>query len=100
MFDAIRQCITASNVMGFNKPESYRTLSHKDAFRLATLGGSEGKRVRNNINMRTMCTFVKLISIYLSVFLKKNYCLLLSLITFLVLGLSDRIGNFEVRVIC
>lgn len=54
MLDVIRQCITASNVVAFSKPESYRSLSYKDAFRLATLGGSE------------------------------------------VLGLSDKIGNFEV----
>ena len=43
MLDVIRQCITASNVVAFSKPESYRSLSYKDAFRLATLGGSEGK---------------------------------------------------------
>ena len=43
MLDVIRQCITASNVVAFSKPESYRSLSYKDAFRLATLGGSEGE---------------------------------------------------------
>lgn len=54
MLDAIRQCVTASTVVAASKPDSYKTLSYKDAFKLATLGGSE------------------------------------------VLGLSDRIGNFEV----
>lgn len=42
MLDAIRQCITASTVMAFSKTESYKSLTHKDAFKLATLGGSEG----------------------------------------------------------
>lgn len=42
MFDAIRQCITASTVMAFNKTDSYRSLTYRDAFKLATLGGSEG----------------------------------------------------------
>ena len=42
MLDAIRQCITASTVMAFSKTECYKSLTHKDAFQLATLGGSEG----------------------------------------------------------
>ena len=44
MLDAIRQCITASNVVAVDKPESYVTLTYKDAFKLATLGGSEGEK--------------------------------------------------------
>ena len=44
MLDAIRQCITASNVVAADKPESYVTLTYKDAFKLATLGGSEGEK--------------------------------------------------------
>lgn len=44
MLDAIRQCVTASNVVAADKPDSYRSLSYKDAFKLATLGGSEGKK--------------------------------------------------------
>ena len=43
MFDAMRQCITASTVMAFSKTDSYKSLTYKDAFKLATLGGSEGK---------------------------------------------------------
>lgn len=42
MLEAIRQCITASTVMAFSKTDSYKSLTHKDAFKLATLGGSEG----------------------------------------------------------
>lgn len=42
MLDAIRHCITASAVKAFSKTDSYRSLTHKDAFKLATLGGSEG----------------------------------------------------------
>ena len=42
MLEAIRQCITASTVVAFSKTDSYKSLTHKDAFKLATLGGSEG----------------------------------------------------------
>ena len=52
MLDVIRQCITASNVVAFSKPESYRSLSYKDAFRLATLGGSEGKNNPKTFSIR------------------------------------------------
>jgi len=51
---AIRDCIKASNVLSFGKSEGYKPLSFKEAFFLATLGGSQ------------------------------------------VLGLDDKIGNFEV----
>ena len=54
MLDVIRQCITASNVVAFSKPESYRSLSYKDAFRLATLGGSEGKNNPKTFSIRLM----------------------------------------------
>ena len=55
MLEAIRQCITASTVMAFSKSDSYKPLTHKDAFKLATLGGSEGmvtnKRKMTQLNI-------------------------------------------------
>lgn len=43
MLVAIRDCIKASNVLSFGKTEEYKPLSFKEAFFLATLGGSQGK---------------------------------------------------------
>ena len=40
---AIRDCIKASNVLSFGKSEGYKPLSFKEAFFLATLGGSQGR---------------------------------------------------------
>ncbi|XP_020625413.1 guanine deaminase-like [Orbicella faveolata] len=54
MLVAIRDCVKASNVVSFGKSDGFKPLSFKEAFFLATLGGSQ------------------------------------------VLGLDDKIGNFEV----
>ena len=43
MLVAIRDCIKASNVLSLGKPEGYKPLTFKEAFFLATLGGSQGK---------------------------------------------------------
>ena len=52
MLDAIRQCVTASTVVAASKPDSYKTLSYKDAFKLATLGGSEGETANYRQSIR------------------------------------------------
>ena len=43
MLLAIRDCVKASNVTSFSKSEGFKALSYKEAFFLATLGGSQGK---------------------------------------------------------
>lgn len=60
VLEAIRQCITASTVMAFSKSDSYKPLTHKDAFKLATLGGSEG--IVTNKREMTYCMHVLLYS--------------------------------------
>ena len=43
MLVAIRDCVKASNVLSLGRSKEYQPLSLKDAFFLATLGGSQGK---------------------------------------------------------
>ena len=57
MLEAIRQCITASTVMAFSKSDSYKPLTHKDAFKLATLGGSEGMVTNKLPNLTSYTPF-------------------------------------------
>ena len=43
MLVAIRDCVKASNVVSFGKSDGFKPLSFKEAFFLATLGGSQGE---------------------------------------------------------
>ena len=43
MLVAIRDCVKASNVVSFGKSDGFEPLSFKEAFFLATLGGSQGE---------------------------------------------------------
>ena len=43
MLVAIRDCVKASNVASFGKSNGFKPLSFKEAFFLATLGGSQGE---------------------------------------------------------
>ena len=50
MLVAIRDCIKASNVLSFGKSKDYKPLNFKEAFFLATLGGSQGKLCMKQLN--------------------------------------------------
>ena len=43
MLVAIRDCVKASNVVSLDKSDGFKPLSYKEAFFLATLGGSQGE---------------------------------------------------------
>ena len=43
MLVAMRDCVKASNVVSFGKSDGFTPLSFKEAFFLATLGGSQGE---------------------------------------------------------
>lgn len=49
MLVAIRDCVKASNVASFGKSNGFKPLSYKEAFFLATLGGSQGEWVMYEI---------------------------------------------------
>ena len=42
LLDGIRLACITSNLVGLNKQAGYNYIDYKDAFRLATLGGSQG----------------------------------------------------------
>ena len=42
LLDGIRLACITSNMVGLNKQAGYNYIDYKDAFRLATLGGSQG----------------------------------------------------------
>ena len=42
ILDAMRQAIQTSLILGMNKPKDYKPITYKEAFFLATRGGSQG----------------------------------------------------------
>lgn len=43
IMDAMRTAVASSHAIGFSQPEGYQTLSHHEAFFMATLGGARGQ---------------------------------------------------------
>ena len=43
ILDALRMSCQTSNILGLERDSSYRHIDYKEAFRMATLGGSQGR---------------------------------------------------------
>lgn len=57
MLDAVRRALDASKVLTIQDPK-YKTLSFEEVFRIATLGGSQGKTFKTRTVVNIMISTI------------------------------------------